>query len=168
MNQLGLEYIERQLSELQLIQCSLLPDEHLVLLESAGWGDLANNGRDSGFPFWKKALESYAEYELSAFLESMDLDAVMISPASFELRVDGANTWFQVTLPSVEASTLREGDDYEPVASVDISIKGENITRAEQENWKAVIIKKTKEIDGSTYVPRPISFSTHRSPDSRP
>ena len=124
---MNLECIQRQLSELQLIQCSLLPDEHLALLDSS--------------PFWQKALESYAEYN---FLESIDLDAAAVaSPVSFELKVDGANTWFQVTLPSIGAS------ESEITA---ISVKGENITRAEQENWQSMIAEKRKEIDDSEYV----------------
>lgn len=160
MNQ-KLEYIERQLSELQLIRCSLLPDEHFTLLDSGSHvpNDLDYNGNDSGFNFWQKALESYAEYELSAFLGSINLDLAAESPASFELKVDGANIWFQVTLPSAKLTIPDEEDDSEPEAYVDqfpavaVSVKGQNITRAEQEKWQGVIVEKTKEIYGSEYVP---------------
>lgn len=153
-----LEYIERQLSEVQLIQYSLLPDEHLTLLGSDWDHNLDDNDHDS--EFWKRAFESCAEYELPAFLESIDLDIAAASPVWFEIKVDGANIWFRVSLPPAKPSGLSQGDGpSEPEVSVDrrqvptISVKGENITRAEQEYWQDLIVEKTKEIDGSEYVP---------------
>lgn len=127
--------MEQQLSELQLIQCSLLPDEHLALIDS----------------FWKKALENYADYELPAFLESMDLDIAGASSASFELKVDGVNIWFQVTLTPPKASGVGEGDISE-LQPATISVKGENITRAEQEHWQCIIAQMMEEIGSSEYV----------------
>ena len=127
--------MERQLSELQLIQCSLLPDEHLALIDH----------------FWQKALEKYAEYELPAFLESIDLEIAVTSSASFELKVDGVNIWFQVTLTPPKASGVGEGDISE-LQPATISVKGENITRAEQEHWQCIAAEMMKEIGSSEYV----------------
>ena len=72
-----------------------------------------------------------------AAVESIDLDASpAASPGSFELKVDGANIWFQTTLPPRDAS------ESEITA---ISVKGKNITRAEQENWQSMIAEKRKD-----------------------
>ncbi|KAF8167166.1 hypothetical protein B0H34DRAFT_669669 [Crassisporium funariophilum] len=113
------ETVQRQLEELQLIQCSLLAGEGITFL--------ADDDR-----FWTSALESYTD-------QSIDSCPNVAAPAFFELRIDGSKVWFEVTMPvSLDATSS-------------ISVKGEGITRAEQELWKDVIEEKLSEISDSEY-----------------
>lgn len=126
--------INRQLEELQLIQCSLLPDEQLTFIDSsAGWGE---------------ALETY----------TTDLDAIpqIDCAASFSIRLDGSKTWFEITLSDTEGNTVDEG--MRPQAS--IAVKGEDMSRSQQDKWNSLIAEKMEEISDSEYVFRtfPIIF----------
>ncbi|PPQ93426.1 hypothetical protein CVT25_004498 [Psilocybe cyanescens] len=117
--------INRQLEELQLIQCSLLPDEQLRFIDSsAGWGE---------------ALETY----------TTDLDAIpqIDCAASFSIRLDGSKTWFEITLSDTEGNTVDEG--MRPQASV--AVKGEDMSRSQQDKWNSLIAEKMEEISDSDF-----------------
>ncbi|KAF8195084.1 hypothetical protein BJ912DRAFT_164558 [Pholiota molesta] len=111
------ESLKRQLEELQLIQCSLLPTEHLTFLDDTG--------------IWTDALRQYSE-DSSASLPDLD------NSPFIGIHVDGAKIWFEVK-PNEEASKMV------------ISVKGEGITRAEQEHWRSLVVEKMEEISDSEF-----------------
>ncbi|KAF9554054.1 hypothetical protein CPC08DRAFT_644792 [Agrocybe pediades] len=117
--------LQQSLDELQLLQCSLLPDEHLHFLD--------------GSETWDGILANYDGGNIS---EGTDLS---LGPASFSIRLDGSNIWFDITLPI----------DQQLEGSLDlkkcVSVKGEGITRAEQEKWQGIIAEKLEEISDSEY-----------------
>lgn len=115
------EGFKQQLEELHLIQCSLLPTEHIVFLNS---GDAHS---------WAQAIEKYAEDPLKNVLPTE-------SAASFTLRVEGSKIWFEITLAPV-------GDSGKSKPFV--SVKGEDITRVDQEKWHMVIVEGLEEISDS-------------------
>jgi len=115
------EEILKQLEELHLIQCSLLPNEHIVF-------------RDSGNKHsWAQAIEKYAEDPLSP-------SSPPESPASFTLRIEGSKIWFEITLAPVEGFGISKPS---------VSVKGEDITRADQERWQMVVVEGFEEISDS-------------------
>ncbi|PPQ74952.1 hypothetical protein CVT26_011664 [Gymnopilus dilepis] len=99
-----LEGVGRLLEELQLIQCSLLPDEHLSFLDEA--------------KAWTSALDRYSEDSA----EEMSLPG---DEACFSVQLTGGRVWFEVKLSTTKRAS--------------VSVKGENITRDEQERWQRVI-----------------------------
>jgi len=118
--------IENQLEELQLLHCSLLPDEHIIFLD--------------GSEDWNFALKSYAEGQSE--LEFPPLDV-----ASFSIRLDNTKIWFDISL-SGKSSGVESAID----CKKNISVKGEGITRAEQDKWQSIISEHLEEISDSEYV----------------
>jgi len=118
------EGFKQQLEELHLIQCSLLPTEHIVWLDS---GDQHS---------WAQAIENYSEDPVATVLPPE-------SSASFTLRVEGSKIWFEITLAAV--------DDF-GISKPSVSVKGEDITRADQERWQMVVEKGFEEISDSEWV----------------
>lgn len=115
--------IQQHLEEFQLISCSLLPNERLTFLEgSESWGD---------------ALERYSTEPSSDF-------SMLDSPPTIGIRVDGANVWFTVTFRDEEISEVR-GDH----PRVSVSVKGEDISRHDQERWQMAVVEKLSEIGDS-------------------
>ncbi|KAF8956475.1 hypothetical protein BDZ97DRAFT_188208 [Flammula alnicola] len=119
MNQ---ELIRQQLQELQLIQCSILPTERFIFLDNS--------------MSWKVAMEEYAEDPIGNF-NSLEC------PPFLGIRVDGAKIWFEIRM----AQGGDAGSDV--VSKPSISVKGEDISRAEQERWKALVADKMEEISDS-------------------
>lgn len=120
------ESIKRALEELQLIQFSLLPDEHLTFLDdTAGW---------------KNALDRYSEDPSASYPPFHDMPSIGI-------RLDHANIRFELTLGKHGSDTLT-------------SVKGEDITRKDQERWQCLASEKISEISDSEYVAlfRPITY----------
>jgi hypothetical protein len=115
------EGFKQQLEELHLIQCSLLPTEHIVFLDS---GDAHS---------WAQAIEKYAEDPLETLLPPE-------SAASFTLRVEGLKVWFEITLGPVDDAGKSKPS---------VSVKGEGITRADQERWHMVVVEGFEEISDS-------------------
>ncbi|KDR86089.1 hypothetical protein GALMADRAFT_54140 [Galerina marginata CBS 339.88] len=107
------------LQELHLIQCSLLPDEHLAFLdEPQGW------------------LDTLATYAADPMASSDSLNPG--SEVRFSLRVDGARLWFEITLSEVDHDGGRLGSL--------VSVKGEDISRDEQERWQSIIAGQLKDL----------------------
>jgi len=115
------EEVLKQLEELHLIQCSLLPNEHIVFRDS-------DNEQS-----WAQAIERYAEDPLSPLSPPE-------SPASFTLCIEGSKIWFEITLAPVEGFG---------VSKPSVSVKGLNITRADQERWQMLVVEGFEEISDS-------------------
>ncbi|KAF7330109.1 RWD domain-containing protein 2B [Mycena sanguinolenta] len=110
----------RRLEELQLIQFTLLPDEVLTFLDSEG-------------PVWSQLLQDYGENAGSA--EPFSWPS---APPHIQVKPLFSKIWFQLLFASSHTT----------VPSV--SVKGEDVTRAEQERWQNIIQEKlTDEITTS-------------------
>ena len=118
------ECFKQQLEELHLIQCSLLPTEHIVWLDS---GDELS---------WVQAIENYSEDPFATLLPPE-------SSASFTLRVEGSKIWFEIALAAVNDLGISKPS---------VSVKGEDITRDDQERWQMVVVQGFEEISDSEWV----------------
>ncbi|KAJ3999047.1 hypothetical protein F5050DRAFT_1088851 [Lentinula boryana] len=115
--------MEPFLEELRLIECSLLPTEVFLFLEHC-------NG-------WAEALQSYASFGHSDSLEQLDLPL-----PGFHIGLENYNVWFEVTLP------LSTSDKQNHTL---VSVKGESISRDQQENWQRIIKERLRDIGDSEY-----------------
>ncbi|KAJ3774685.1 hypothetical protein FB446DRAFT_685721 [Lentinula raphanica] len=116
--------LESSLEELQLIKCSLLPTEIFFFLDHCN--------------VWEQALDSYASSGYDQSLEEMNL-----SSPTFHIGLESFNVWFEATLHlSAFEKQLRQHL---------ISVKGENISRDQQEDWQRIIEEKLEEIGNSEY-----------------
>ncbi|KAJ3746629.1 hypothetical protein DFH05DRAFT_1486043 [Lentinula detonsa] len=127
--------MEPLLEELQLIECSLLPTEVFLFLEHC-------NG-------WAEALQSYASFGYSDSVEQLDLPL-----PSFHIGSKNCNVWFEVTLPLSTSEKQHQNL---------VSVKGENISRDQQENWQRIIKERLRDIGDSEY-PIYQLFTSHLLP----
>ena len=112
--------ILQQLEELQLITCSLLPGESFTFSEHCETA-------------WSETLSTSIE---NPDCVCVDL-ATTIPPVCFNVSIESWHIWFQVELPR----TYPEAD-VRPL----VTVKGEDITRAEQEAWKSIVDEKLNEV----------------------
>ncbi|KAJ3854360.1 hypothetical protein EV368DRAFT_36908 [Lentinula lateritia] len=94
---------------------------------------------------WNDALHSYMSFGYSDSLEKLDL----CSP-SLHIGLENFNVWFEVTLSLVQQQPL-------------VAVKGEDISRDEQERWVRIVKEKFKDIGDSEY-PIYQLFSLHLLP----
>jgi hypothetical protein len=115
--------LSRQLEELQLIKFSLLPGEVLVFLEHCS--------------VWDGLLEKYADD-----MEAGESKTVKeIPPVTFQVSLESWNVWFEIGFPrDYDGLGLRERN------APSVAVKGEDITRKEQEEWAKVVREKLEEI----------------------
>ncbi|KAF8902280.1 hypothetical protein CPB84DRAFT_1846441 [Gymnopilus junonius] len=128
----------RVLEELHLIQCSLLPDEHLTFLDEP--------------EAWLNALEQFSEGNIE--------DAAMpSSEAFFSVQLDGEKMWFEITLFGKQVETFPGGS---------VSVKGDDISRDHQEAWQRIITASLKDLrDSDAEYPIYELLSTHLLPRLR-
>ncbi|OCH92978.1 hypothetical protein OBBRIDRAFT_790700 [Obba rivulosa] len=120
--------LPRQLEELHLLKCSLLPGEHLEFVppsKDAEW--------------WEIMLEGYPGNE--------DNLPTPPSPARLEITIDHAPVQFQVELPS-DYGGGSQLDGVKPL----VSVKGDSISRSEQERWQKLVKDTLSELSGSEYI----------------
>lgn len=110
------------LEELHLLKCSLLPGEILSFTEASA--------------VWETLLETYS-FDPDAELPLVD------HAVQFEVKAEDSDVWFGVQ--------LLPGYKEEGVTSV-VSVKGDNLGRAEQERWQAVVAEAIEEVTGSECV----------------
>jgi hypothetical protein len=126
--------LDQQLQELELIQCSLLPGELFTFIlppEDAA--------------IWTSLLESRSSAGGTHSDGNSDSTDPPCQPR-FQIRVSGARIWFEVELPSIKRTTSTTQ------AQVNISVKGENISRGVQERWQAAVREKMLEVGNSEWV----------------
>ncbi|EIW64483.1 uncharacterized protein TRAVEDRAFT_41894 [Trametes versicolor FP-101664 SS1] len=121
------------LEELHLLKCSLLPGEILSFTEAS--------------PVWETLLETYS-FDPDAELPLVD------HAVQFEVKAEDSDVWFGVQ--------LLPGYKEEGVTPV-VSVKGDNLGRAEQERWQAVVAEAIEEVTGSEYTLYEL-ISTHLLP----
>jgi len=120
--------LEKQLEELQLINCSLLPGEVLTFLDYC--------------KIWDELLHEYSSGTLS--INKTEQGIAEIPQATFQVSLETWNVWFEISFPHAYAGS-NSGDDTgsgEP----QVSVKGEDTTRTEQEEWLEVVREKLAEI----------------------
>ena len=115
------------LDELYLIKCSLLPGEHLVISPSC-------DDKDE----WDRLLETYPEGS-----EAAELPAV---PPILQLRVDGSDVWFEISIPR-DYDSADKGTSVPPV-----SVKGDQLTRTAQERWQGSVTHLMQKLEDSECV----------------
>ena len=116
--------IARQLEEIHIISCSLLPGESL------SFSLAADDARA-----WQTSLERYPDYT--------DL-LLPTTAAQFEVKVAGSSLWFEFII----------AEDYGLAGQFhfDVSVRGENVTRKEQADWENLIVERRGELGSSEYV----------------
>ncbi|KIK68413.1 hypothetical protein GYMLUDRAFT_68276 [Collybiopsis luxurians FD-317 M1] len=117
--------MEHLLEELQLISCSLLPGEFLTFLEQCEG--------------WKDALQTYGD---SGFHASWAAD---LPPPSFQIGIEDHNLWFEAALSS------SAGPRTQTENSMNISVKGEDISRSQHQKWQDIVKSKLEEIGDSEF-----------------
>lgn len=108
---------EHMMQELYLFKCSLLPGESLLFQES----DTAVEDAD----FWHNCLELYPD------LPPEKIDHKPSLP-QFSICAESARLWLNVQYAQTER----------PV----VAVKGDDITRAEQERWHQIILERSEEL----------------------
>lgn len=107
------ELFNKQLEELQLVTCSLLPSESITYLED----ELA----------WTNLLEGLGDGSSEPLPN--------LRPPHFQIKVENARIWFDIDLSYINTSRPPQ-----------ISVKGDDMTRSEQERWQQSVKNKMPEI----------------------
>lgn len=118
--------VDHQLRELQLIRCSLLPGEVFSFVlpseDTVVWSSLLD------------ALDNGVDGEI----ELPTKDGFPCS-ARFSVRVCGLPVWFEAQIP--------EG----PIQCSDVLVRGENISRYQQERWQSIVSESIAEVRGGEF-----------------
>lgn len=130
------DILQKQLEELNLLQCSLMPGETMEFMPSQQY--------DAS---WQSMLAAYSE---TGFEEQPI--AVPHHPARFQVRVDGVGVWFEVELPLEYSSALPDGATGLPVPALHVSVRGDEISRSEHEKWQTTVKEKLNDIQDSECV----------------
>ncbi|KAF8625481.1 hypothetical protein AX15_005355 [Amanita polypyramis BW_CC] len=124
--------VEKQLAELQLIKCSLLPNEIMQFIDTG----------PNEFP-WARLLD---EYEMTMTLRELPtLEGTQIPPTNFCVKTDSmVGVWFEVQMPLPQHGVNDR-------STTIVHVKGDYLSRAEQERWQNVIREKQSEVEGVEY-----------------
>lgn len=119
--------LEKQLEELQMVRCSLLPGEIMTFIDDLG--------------FWDNFLEIHSTSGIIP-----DQLPIATSQAHFQIKVEAAtHVWFEILFPYQYLGDLES-------CCPNISVKGQYLGRIEQERWQKIIEEKVGEIAGTEYV----------------
>ena len=131
----------QQLQELHLIRSSLIPGEQFSFVLPPEDADV-----------WSSLLENQA-YDTTPTTDpdsipDSELHSTPPQPcqARFSVKVRGSQVWFEIQVPSNSAH----------FRCADVSVKGENISRDQQEFWQSTVRQKM-ESDGQESECVPIS-----------
>lgn len=118
----------KQVEELVLIRCSLLPGEKLQFLDPAS--HLGASSTENIATKWESAIS------VDGVADDMDYEGLL--DARFQVLVHGATIFFEIDYQGYNGSWESINDC--------ISINGDNLSRAAQERWRARIKEKVKEV----------------------
>lgn len=128
---INLSTLLRQLEEIHLLKCSLLPGESITF-------DPDFQGIDE----WSALLDSFSQGGDTAQL------AAPSSPARFRIRAENRSIWFDVELP-----TGYRDDDSSNVQLPVVAVRGDELGRTEQEQWQVFMREALlEELKGAEYV----------------
>ncbi|KAF8509752.1 hypothetical protein BU17DRAFT_98631 [Hysterangium stoloniferum] len=132
-------FFPRQVEELTLLQCSLLPDEILEFIFS----------RSEDFKTWTLAVGEPGG--------NTSPTSHVSCPAHFSIRIHGSPVWFEVEV----------SEDYpQEVSNFNVGVRGHNISRTEQQRWQDIVQDERSKI-GDTAYPLYELFSLHLLPQLR-
>ncbi|KAI6159249.1 hypothetical protein EDD17DRAFT_907587 [Pisolithus thermaeus] len=118
--------VEHQLQELQLIRCSLLRGEVFSFVlpseDMITWTSLLD------------VLDSGVDGEIE-----LPTKGTSLCSATFSVKVAGLPVWFEVQVP--------EG----PIERSDVLVRGENISRYQQERWQSIVSESIAEVRDSEF-----------------
>ncbi|KAF5352751.1 hypothetical protein D9756_006243 [Leucocoprinus leucothites] len=128
--------LSRQVEELTLIRCSLLPGEHLTFLDFSSDLRLGTFTSRNSAEHTSDTSEAETDVDKWERLISADSildddqlnDLLMLSPAKFRLAVDGAKVAFEVDCQGYDGECRSVNEC--------IAISGDNLSRAMQEWWR--------------------------------
>ncbi|KAJ7207484.1 hypothetical protein GGX14DRAFT_635247 [Mycena pura] len=109
--------VRQQLEELQLIQATLLPDELLAFLDEDG-------------ARWSRLLREYGDAVDPASISGHGSAPAPSAAPRIRVKPQHASVWFEVQFPGPGSGNPRL-----PA----IAVKGENMSRAEQQRWQHII-----------------------------
>ncbi|KAF8079287.1 hypothetical protein FPV67DRAFT_1468262 [Lyophyllum atratum] len=116
--------LTKQLDEFQLIKCSLLPDELFTFLDDDKIWDKLTAAHTDGISFSKLQVPA--------------------SPGRIQIKVLSAKVMFVVDIPTNYAGNIAE-------TPPTFTVKGDEISRVEQDWWQRVIEEKLEEIADTEY-----------------
>lgn len=129
--------LSRQLEELNLLKCSLLPGETLSFVPPS---ESASR--------WTALLQAYSDNSEDDFRRAVN--ELELEPARFHVKVEGIRIWFEVELPRAYeggALALRDGGE-----RITVSAKGADLGRVDQARWNAIIKESIGELQDSECV----------------
>lgn len=108
--------LAKQIEELVLLKCSLLPSEILEFVLP----------RSEDCVAWTQIVNAYSEGDY-------DLQPSFVpSPAQFIVKIQRIPIWFKIDFP----------DDYPlETPKFNMTVRGYNISRIEQQRWQNIILK---------------------------
>ena len=112
--------LRKQLEEIHLLRCSLIPPELFVFV-------LPPEDHEQ----WTRLLQRYTEDG-----ETPDAHWQPTSTCRFEVRIESVSIWFEIELPR----------GYPGVEGPNIFVRGKNLQRAEQEKWKELVCDRLKQV----------------------
>ncbi|KAJ3483161.1 hypothetical protein NLI96_g6504 [Meripilus lineatus] len=130
-------YILRQLEELNLLKHSLLQGESLTFTPP----------NDPETIQWETLLEAYSEGTLA---ENPEIS--LSSQPRIQVKTEDPHIWFEVALPPDYGDPQVSHSKRREHLSSAISIRGDSVTRSEQETWQGIIASAISELgDDSEY-----------------
>ena len=111
--------VTQQLGELQLIKCSLLPNEILHFVDD-----------DDNDSIWAQLLNDHEMF--------VDSNEAMPAQAKFLIRLD-SQVWLEVKMPDLRGESGRNAL---------VSVKGDRLSGTEQETWRVPLPTRTRSTYG--------------------
>lgn len=124
-------YILRQLEELNLLKHSLLQGESLTFTPP----------NDPETIQWETLLEAYSEGTLA---ENPEIS--LSSQPRIQVKTEDPHIWFEVALPPDYGDPQVSHSKRREHLSSAISIRGDSVTRSEQETWQGIIASAISEL----------------------
>lgn len=128
--------LSRQLEELNLLECSLLQGEEITFIPPSWDAEL-----------WEALLDSYPDPP------PCDRPSPE-SPAKVQVKCADIPIWFEVHFPLGYGSSEEEQSSLESV----ISVRGDQISRADQERWQQIVKECVAEVHDSECVSGSMSY----------
>lgn len=127
--------LEKQLEELNLLQCSLMPGESLEFVpsqpEDTSWHDLLAAFAATGTAKQPHILPPY--------------------PARLQARVENVGLWFEIELPREYPSAVHDGVTVTKIIP-HVLVRGHTISRSEHEKWQSIVKERLGQVEDSECV----------------
>lgn len=125
--------LERQLEELNLLKCSLMQGEQITFTLS-----------ETDTETWNTLLESYPD---------LPCNTLTLQSPRFRLTVEGSPIHFEVDIPS-DYNGPKASQDMSKDLSLMVSVRGDQISRYDQERWQQIMAECASQLSDSECVHR--------------